>query len=487
MRGMSRAVLGALVAAVLAVGVREARADSWTTLDESSVEAYGQAWFEAVKSRDPSKLHAYLQSAAEGEAAARALEGTQWAGELEKLLALVEASGGWAALAEENRRSLEWRVLDLGNTQDVDWAHPSRAIVLSEPMRGHQGPLQVRFVDVTVGAGGLQRVLRAPVTPTPDGPRIPLGSFVAASFLETGDVTRAAPAAPAFVLRVHARADAVRQQRLAPGDASDEEALSALAASVAERLAVLRLDGVEVHGDPGVGLLVTGSDPEALLYLQAAFAVRMPAELRIEVRPLEELLDKCAVAPADRERRLQAKNAPWQGAGERFPATQTGFEAYVAREVERFKNARAVGQMYQPSDPRYELVFESTVAQPSAAQAHLLESRADLPRIATDVLEAVRVDSDSMNHMPVVTYRVRPEHHEDFAAWTGANLGLPMAVVIDGTWRRAATIQAPLRDTVQVTMGGDRVRALHDARAMAIELMGPLAPIPLMVRGVETR
>ena len=52
--------------------------------------------------------------------------------------------------------------------------------------------------------------------------------------------------APAFALRVHARAEAVRREGLAPHDASEDEALAALAESVAKRLGVLRLDGVEV-------------------------------------------------------------------------------------------------------------------------------------------------------------------------------------------------------------------------------------------------
>ncbi|MGE0190522.1 MAG: hypothetical protein AB7T63_00635 [Planctomycetota bacterium] len=484
---MTRVVFGVLVATVLVSSVRQARGDSWTTLDESSVQAYGQAWFEAVKSRDPSKLSAYLQSAAEGEAAARELEGTQWADQLARLRALVQASGGWEALAQRNREGLQSRVLALGDTQHVQWWHSRRTVVLSGPLGGHQGPLQTRFVDVSVGTGDTKRVLRAPVTPTPDGPRIPLADIVAATFLEAGDVPGAAPAAPVFAVRIHARADAVRQQGLAPHEASDEEALAALAASVAKRIDVLQLKGVDVRGDAGVGLLVTGSDPAALLYLQAAFAARMPAELRIEVRPLEELTAHRATPDAEITPRLLPEAAPWQGAGDEFPATQAGFDAYVAREVERFKNARAVGQMYQPSDPRYDLVFESTVSPPSAAQAHLLEARKGKRVLTTDIFEDVHVSTDPTSYMPTVVYRVRADAQDAFTAWTGANVGLSMAAVIDGTWRRAYTIHAHLRDTVQVSMGGDRARALHEARVFAIELMGPLAPIPLMLRAVETR
>ena len=293
--------------------------------------------------------------------------------------------------------------------------------------------------------------------------------------------------APAFALRIHARADAVRREGLAPHDASEDEALAALAESVAKRLGVLRLDGVEVRGDPGVGLLVTGSDPAALLYLQAAFAARMPAELRIEVRPLEELTAHRASPDAATTPRLLPEAAPWQGAGDKFPATQAGFEGYVAREVERFKLARAVGQSYEPSDPRYDLVFESTVSPPSVDQAHLVEARQGKRVLTTDMFEDVHVSSDPTSNMPTVVYRVRADTQDAFTAWTGANVGLSMAVVIDGTWRRAYTIHAPLRDTVQVTMGGDRSRALHEARILAIELMGPFIPMSMRVRAVETR
>ena len=61
---------------------------------------------------------------------------------------------------------------------------------------------------------------------------------------------------------------------------------------------------------------------------------------------------------------------------------------------------------------------------------------------------------DPTTGKPIVLYDVREPYRDAFEAWTGINVGLPMAIVLDwvGTGPRRSSTRA-LRDNVQITLG----------------------------------
>ena len=64
-------------------------------------------------------------------------------------------------------------------------------------------------------------------------------------------------------------------------------------------------------------------------------------------------------------------------------------------------------------------------------------------------LAEVGLSMDSLER-PAVHFRVQPRHREAFLALTEANVGRPMAVVVDGTVVTMPLINAPLPGTAQI-------------------------------------
>ena len=88
----------------------------------------------------------------------------------------------------------------------------------------------------------------------------------------------------------------------------------------------------------------------------------------------------------------------------------------------------------------------------------------------------------TMRGDPAVTCDIRPEYAEAFGAWTEANVGLPMAIVMEGEVRSAPHINARLTRSVQITMGPNAgVDAEREADALAAILKTGALKVPLRV------
>ena len=192
-----------------------------------------------------------------------------------------------------------------------------------------------------------------------------------------------------------------------------------------------------------------------------------PADLRflVEVLPRERYLRwrEDGRSPP----RLESPAAPW-------PGTAEAFETFKEAEVARWSQAQAAGQPYAPSRPDL-LVLPR--AGKEAAGVHdfaVLEWPQDpAHRFDGRMLEHALTSRDPNTGKPVVLYDVREPYREAFEAWTGANLGLPMAIVLDWEVRSAPTIQSALRDKVQITLGSGRWSELEaEAQALTRTLGG---------------
>jgi len=208
------------------------------------------------------------------------------------------------------------------------------------------------------------------------------------------------------------------------------------------------------------------------------FEISVPAEVDADgiqkvVEALGELQFRVEVLPNYGEFRsddddVRKRNRVWIGATgsvptdgtapETFDDSAAGFEKFKAREVERFKQFRDNGERYQPLDARYRLVtrFRGDNAPPPSKPDDfvVLEEPTDPQfRMGGEILSSVRASQDR-HGAPAVQFDVKLEFQNVFHTWTGENVGLPMAIVLNGQYDSAPVIQSALRDTVIVSLGG---------------------------------
>lgn len=135
---------------------------------------------------------------------------------------------------------------------------------------------------------------------------------------------------------------------------------------------------------------------------------------------------------------------------------EASFEAFKASEIQRYREAEQAGRPYIPSQPPYRLV---PLAKTAWRDRHpdgfaLLEDPAnEQERFDGGVLSSVTVGRGDKGQ-PVTLFDIQTEYQGAFERWTGANVNLPMAIVLNGQYHTAPTIQSPLGSRgVQVTLG----------------------------------
>ena len=205
------------------------------------------------------------------------------------------------------------------------------------------------------------------------------------------------------------------------------------------------------------------------------FEISIPAEVDADsikkvVQALGELEFRIEVLPAydafrgDRGERRE-RDQVWTGAtgpavegetAETFEPNAAGFEKFKGREIERWKQARERGEAYVPLDARYRVVpREASGRTASTDFAVVEEPSAAEQRMSGQILTNIRAGADSHgNPRGGVHFDVKGEYQNVFHAWTGANVGLPMAILLNGEFHSAPIINSPLKDSVIVSLGG---------------------------------
>ncbi len=169
-----------------------------------------------------------------------------------------------------------------------------------------------------------------------------------------------------------------------------------------------------------------------------------------------------------------------------WPEDETAFVAFKASEVQRWKDAEAAGTAYVPSRPPFRLVPVQEGGESRRWHGDgfaIVEDPLDpKERFDGGILANVAVGrGDRME--PVTHFDVKLEYQGVFETWTGRNLLLPMAILLNGQFVTGPTIQAPLGSRgVQVTLGeSDYERA----RQRAEDLMTTLQTGSLKVNPVQ--
>ncbi len=188
-------------------------------------------------------------------------------------------------------------------------------------------------------------------------------------------------------------------------------------------------------------------------------------EFRIEVLPRERLTLE------------ESEDNPRSARLDIWPGTTESFEEYKAREFERWKAARDAGEVYTPSDPRFLLVRNRDAAGTGPQDFRVLEAGQpvvggeQLPYFGGDILESPRVGADPNAVRPVVLFDVKARYQADFGRWTGANVGMPMAIVLNDECHSAPVIKQRLTTGVQISLGlGDHETLQREAETLATVL-----------------
>ena len=187
-------------------------------------------------------------------------------------------------------------------------------------------------------------------------------------------------------------------------------------------------------------------------------------ELRIEVLPDSQYLARRQAAGEDPPER---KNV-WRGTDEEF-------QTFKTKEIALWKAARDRGELpnYQAQLPdRYRLVKKVGSAGDSASDFHVMEvPKSDRTRFDGQIIDNPRAAVNPSTTKPVVLYDVRQEYQNIFGEWTGANVGLPMAIVLNEEYYSAPTILEQLTDNVQISLGeGSRESLQKEAETIATVL-----------------
>ena len=195
------------------------------------------------------------------------------------------------------------------------------------------------------------------------------------------------------------------------------------------------------------------------------------------------------------ERRLERKGEipdrkgvwPKLSPSESDEAAERRFEAFKKKEVAVWQAARDKGVEYRPTDKRFRVVKAKGAPGSNVNQFHILEEtgvKGDRYFFDGGILvNPVARYSAERGDGWVVVYDVKNEYQNVFAEWTGRNIKLPMAIVLNKEYHSAPTINSTLRDSVQITLGnrGTPAEAQAEAEQLATVLQtGSLKVQPTM-------
>jgi SecD/SecF fusion protein len=154
-----------------------------------------------------------------------------------------------------------------------------------------------------------------------------------------------------------------------------------------------------------------------------------------------------------------------------WPESDEAFKTYKEQEVALWRGAADEGRPYRPSRPQFRVVPRQGTAKTSPSDFHVLEEPAKPEeRFDGGILGSVGVGRGEQGQ-PVTSFTVKRDYQGVFKDWTGTNVGLPMAIVLNGEYRSAPVINSALSDHVQVTLGtSDWASARREAESLQTTL-----------------
>ena len=239
-------------------------------------------------------------------------------------------------------------------------------------------------------------------------------------------------------------------------DADRERVFADTLAVVRTRLDRYGVDArVRVLGQEGFDIAVPVDQRSSLESLVQVVTAVGDLRFRIEVLPTamyRQWREDGKTPP-----RLEKEGThPWKGTVEEFGA-------FKEEEVRRFKEARDNATAYKPSRPGEYFVVprQGTEATHVHDFAVLEQPQNELHRVDGSILKNPITGKDPNTGKPIVLYEVKTAYQNMFREWTGQNVGLPLAIVLNGVYRSAPIINSALSDYVQITLGAGSWRELE--------------------------
>ena len=209
-----------------------------------------------------------------------------------------------------------------------------------------------------------------------------------------------------------------------------------------------------------------GTQPDAVVKVISQLG---DLKFRIEVLPDSTYKARATDGPEP------ARMGLWKGTDEEF-------NTFKNEEVKVWQTARDRGEMYSPTRGEYLLVkrakvigFDRKETVPDGSEVGhfaIVESNSGQVDFDGGILTNPSVGENPNTGEPVVLYEVKNEFQNDFGRWTGANVGLPMAIILNNQYHSAPTINERLTKNVQITLGrgGSRKAKRDEAKALATVL-----------------
>ncbi len=258
-------------------------------------------------------------------------------------------------------------------------------------------------------------------------------------------------------------------------------------ATLRHRVDRLWFRGVSVKSPkPGIFHVNCVRSIKSTRVLERIIPIRGAIRFQIEVLPAEVLKQRRHDDQATS--RLDSGNIPWQGAGKKYPATKEGFDAFKKKEIEHWKIAKEKGLDYSPVDPRYLLVPMLGRMRIRPEDFRVVEvPTSGVERFGSkDLKGTANLFPQFASPVPAVLYEVRTESQDAFFKFTSKNIGMPMAILIDGVCISAPVIRQGLRDNVMITMGTE-LSELDKARELAAALSAGELEAPLKLQAIENQ
>ncbi|MDA1195130.1 MAG: protein translocase subunit SecD [Planctomycetota bacterium] len=212
----------------------------------------------------------------------------------------------------------------------------------------------------------------------------------------------------------------------------------------------------------------SGTRPEAVVKVISQLG---DLKFRIEVLPDSKLK---SYSEGGGGHPKAARLGLWKG-------TDEAFYDFKEKEVGLWRRARDRGEDYKPSLPQYLLVKRAKIhnsdggyERPDGSSLEhfaIVESTSGEVDFDGGILTNPIVGEDPNTRRPVVLYEVKNDFQNDFGRWTAANIGLPMAIILNNEYHSAPIINDQLTKNVQISLGqGSRSAALEEANALATVL-----------------
>ena len=240
-------------------------------------------------------------------------------------------------------------------------------------------------------------------------------------------------------------------------DEQAEDVLAEAAEALKARLAKHGLERyrVAVVDGPRIRIVLSKQEGNGRVFVEQMLANRGHVQFRIEVKPTDRIPNSGTDHP------LPARQ-PWED-------TDAAFDTYKAAEVARWHAAQDAGTPYVPSRARlHVLPKKDHQGSKDPDDWCVLEVPGEGEGLdARHLRDPVMLPSPNTG-LPTVLYEVATEHQKRFRAWTTANVGLPMALVVDGVVTSSPIINEPLSHNVQITLGGRGSRKEQAQQAQAL-------------------